>query len=135
MSYFPVLPACLADAGDLTLVGQFSEANTAQAILAQYRVRTAAQTATGVSAGGEFGLSLLFEFHAKLCHLILPPLLLKGHAQQGEQLFALFVSLGAGNENDFHAANLLNLLVLDFGEDQLFTQAQGVVTAAIEGLG
>ena len=49
------LPAGLADTGDLALVSQFSEADTADAVLAKHRVRTAAQAAASVRTGGELG--------------------------------------------------------------------------------
>ena len=34
-----------------------------------------------------------------------------------------------------HAANLVHLVVFDFGEDQLLLEAHGVVAAAVEGVG
>jgi hypothetical protein len=48
------LPACFPYAGDLALVSQFAEANTAYAKLMQSPVRTAANLAATVSARREF---------------------------------------------------------------------------------
>ena len=48
----------------------------------------------------------------------------EGHAQQTQQLLALFVGLGGGHEDHLHAANVLDLVVLDFGEEQLLTNAE-----------
>ena len=47
---------------------------------------------------------------------------------------ALLVGLSRRNEDHFHAADLFHLVVLDFGEDQLLTDAQSVVAATVEGL-
>ena len=61
-------------------------------------------------------------------------LLNKRHAEQAEQFLALLIGLGRSNKDHFHAADLFHLIVLDFGEDQLLADAQGVVAAAVEGL-
>jgi hypothetical protein len=53
------LPGCLADTGDLTLIGQLSEADTAYAVISQVSVGSAADLAAVVAAGGELGFSLL----------------------------------------------------------------------------
>ena len=53
----------LADAGDLALISQLAEADTADAVVAQIRVRTTADLAAVVSASGEFSRSLLFKDH------------------------------------------------------------------------
>ena len=58
----------LANSGDLALVSQFTEADTADAVVAQVSVRTAADLAAVVLAGRELGLALLLENHGFLCH-------------------------------------------------------------------
>ena len=62
----------------------------------------------------------------------------EGHAQQTQQLLALFVGLGGGHEDHLHAANVLDLVVLDFGEDYLVIGstviAQVFQTIAIQNL-
>ena len=55
------LPASLADTGDLALVSQLTEANTADTVVAQVGVGTAADLAAVVAAAGELGLSLLLQ--------------------------------------------------------------------------
>ena len=57
------LEACLAYAGDLSLIGKFAEADTADAVIAEIRMRTTADLAAVVSASGEFSRSLLFKDH------------------------------------------------------------------------
>ena len=37
--------------------------------------------------------------------------------------------------HDVHTADLVNLVILNFREDQLFLQAEGVVAAAVKGVG
>ena len=58
----------LPHAGDLALVGQFPEADTADAVVTQIGVGAAAQLAAVVSPGGELGSPLLLENHGFLCH-------------------------------------------------------------------
>ena len=62
------LPAGLADAGDLALVSQLAEADTADAVVAQVSVGTAADLAAVVLTGRELGRSLLLENHRFLSH-------------------------------------------------------------------
>ena len=57
------LPACLSYAGNLALVSQLAEADTADAVLTKVSVRSATDFASVVSAGGELGFSLLLEYH------------------------------------------------------------------------
>ena len=45
---------------------------------------------------------------------------------------SLFVSLCGGNENYVHTANLVYIVIIDFGENQLFLEAHRVVTATVE---
>ena len=53
------LPAGFADAGDLALVRQLTEADTADAVVAQVGVGTAADLAAVILAGGVLRLSLI----------------------------------------------------------------------------
>ena len=59
----------LSDAGDLALVSQFAEADTADAVVAQISVGTAAELAAVVLASRELRRSLLLENHRFLSHL------------------------------------------------------------------
>ena len=67
------LPGGLLHAGDLALVSQLTEADTADAVVAQVGVGTAADLAAVVSAGGELGLLLLLQDHRLLSHFLPPP--------------------------------------------------------------
>ena len=62
-----------ADAGDLALVRQLAEADTAYAVVTQIGVGTAADLAAVVLAGGELSRSLLLENHRFLSHFTYPP--------------------------------------------------------------
>ena len=57
-----------ADAGDLALVRQLAEADTADAVVTQIGVGTASDLAAVVLAGGELSRSLLLENHRFLSH-------------------------------------------------------------------
>ena len=58
----------LADAGDLSLISQLTEADTADAVVAKVSVGTAADLAAVVGTGGELCRCLLLENHRFLCH-------------------------------------------------------------------
>ena len=74
------LPGRLLDAGDLTLVGQLAEADTADAVVPQVSVGTTADLAAVVAAAGELGLSLLLQDHRLLSHKFF--LLLSGRRRE-----------------------------------------------------
>ena len=67
------LPGSLADTGDLALVSQGAEADTAHAVVTQVSVGTAAELAAVVSPGGVLGGSLLLQDHGFLSHRSSPP--------------------------------------------------------------
>ena len=62
------LPASFSYAGDLTLVSQLTEADTAYAVVTQVSVGSAADLAAVVAAAGELGTSLLLQNHSFLSH-------------------------------------------------------------------
>src|SRR6476619_5177818 len=68
-----LLPAGLADAGELPGVRHLPQADPAQAELAEDRVRTSAPLATGVSADGELGLAVRLLDQSLLGHWFLLP--------------------------------------------------------------
>ena len=85
----------------MALIGQLSEANTADAVLAKHRVGATTQAAPRVSASGELGRSCLLDFHTGFGHVLnLPSLssLRERHAEQPEQFLALLVGLSRRNE-------------------------------------
>src|SRR6476659_5188096 len=61
-------------------------------------------------------------------------LLREGEIEQAQQLARLFVRLRRGGYDDIHAPDLIDLIVVDLGEDDLFLEAHGIVATAIEGL-
>ena len=86
------LPAGLADTGDLTLVGQLPEADTAYAVIAQVSMGSAADLAAVIAAAGELRLSLLLQDHRLFSHLLIPPKSSgEGSAQKRQQLLGLLV--------------------------------------------
>src|SRR3954454_22800189 len=68
-----LLPAGLADAGELPGVRHLPQADPAQAELAEDRVRTTAPLATGVSADGKLGLAVRLLDQSLLGHCFLLP--------------------------------------------------------------
>ena len=67
------LERSLAHTGDLALVSQLTEADTADAVVPEVSMGTTAQLAAVVLAGGELGRTSLLDLHRSLCHYCLPP--------------------------------------------------------------
>ena len=49
---------------------------------------------------------------------------MEGSAQLGQQLFGFLIGGGGGADADIHTTDLVHLVVLDFGEDQLLLQTE-----------
>ena len=43
--------------------------------------------------------------------------------------------MGGGGDDDVQAADFIDFIVVDFGEDELFLDAEGVIASAVEGIG
>src|SRR5512142_1664666 len=54
------------------------------------------------------------------------------HAEHFQQLRCLLIVLCRCYDRDFHAADLVDLVVLNLRENQLLAQAKGIVAATIE---
>src|SRR5579863_3281402 len=82
----------------------------------------------------DLGATLLALDHARLRHrrtgfLLLP----EREVESLEQCSALTVVLRRRRNRDVHAPDLVDLVVLDLGENDLLLDAQAVVAAAVEG--
>src|SRR6478609_578400 len=62
-------------------------------------------------------------------------LLREGEIEQAQQLARLLIRLRGGGYEGVHAPDLVDLIVIDLGEDDLLFQAHGVITTAVERLG
>src|SRR5262249_25134066 len=62
-------------------------------------------------------------------------LLPKRHPQVGQERAALLVGLGGGDDGDVHSLDLVDLVVVDLGEDDLLSETQRVVPLAVKRLG
>src|SRR3981081_439573 len=69
MQVVPSLPTGLGHTRHLARMGEFAQADTAQAELAEHRVRPSATAATGVGAHLELRLALLLDDERFLGHL------------------------------------------------------------------
>jgi hypothetical protein len=63
-----LLPACFLHAGNLTIVSQFTETNSANFEFAQHGMRTTAALTTSIGLNLELRLALLFHDHRSFCH-------------------------------------------------------------------
>lgn len=58
----------------------------------------------------------------------------EGHTEESEELASLFVGAGGRGDDDVQAANFIDFIVVDFGEDELFLDAESVIASAVEGI-
>src|ERR671923_567390 len=64
--------------------------------------------------------------------LLLPSVRREGHAEPTQERKRLLVRLRRGRNRDVEAADLLDVVVVDLGEDDLLADAERVVAAAVE---
>src|SRR5579864_6415 len=126
-------PARFGHAGDGALMGELAQADTAQAEFAEHRARPAAAVAARVVAHLELLGPLLFDDQARLRHaLLLPPVLAERQAEGLQQGAGVIVGLGAGRDRHIEPANVLDVVVVDLGKDDLLANSQRVVAASVE---
>src|SRR5215470_12816125 len=128
-------PAGLDHARHLALEGELAEAEAAELELSDEAARAPAQLAAVVDACLELGgLVQALRLHNErgLGHALGLP---EGNAQMGEERLGLLVGVGRGDHDHVHAAYLVHLVEHDLREDHLLLETEGVVPAAVEGLG
>src|SRR5712691_11534735 len=64
--------------------------------------------------------------------LLLPSVRCEGHAEAAQERERLLVSLRSGRDRDVEAADLLDVVVVDLGEDDLLADSERVVAATVE---
>src|SRR5690554_3782337 len=95
--------------------------------------------ALGSKLLGERGALVVLHDGAGLCHiLILYPfpvrLLAEGEVECLEQRTSFIIRLRGRRDHDVHAPNLIDLIVVDLGENDVFLDTHGVVATAVEGV-
>src|SRR5258708_2781946 len=148
------LPGRLLDAGHLPDAGVVAEADAAHAELAHEGARPAADAAAMVLLHLELGGSQRLRDQGFLSQLVsvsphhavsrlgrdvrwllsccLLPRLAEGHVEVAEQGPAFVVGLRGADDADLHAANPVDLVVVDLGKDELLAKPEGVVAVAVE---
>src|SRR5450756_486697 len=128
-------PARFDHAGQDTLQCLIAEADAAQTEAAHITAR--APTHATAVAHTHFILASFFPVrHACLGHsfssyrLPLP----EGHAQELKQPPAFLIRLSRGADGHGHATDLVDLVILDLGPNELLPQTQAVVPTAIESI-
>src|SRR5579871_369240 len=145
-----ILPARLHNAWNFSLKGERAEAETADAELAQERARTTAELAAVVLARLELRLLCIFDAFCGRCHIfaLYPYCKLcsgpsgpawlssdaEGHSEALQQSACSVVILRRRDDGDVHSLEFVDLRVVNFGEDELVTQTERVVAAAIKAL-
>src|SRR5271154_5091698 len=127
-----LLPRALRHAGDDALVGELPQADAAKAELLVHGARPPALVAARVVAHLVLRGTRGLRDQRLLGHLA--PLLFRGerHAQAAQQRLSLFIRLRTGRDRDVEAADLLDAVVVDLGENDLLADAQRVVAAPVE---
>src|SRR5579872_983244 len=131
------LPRCLGDARNLAAMRELAEADPAQAELAQVASRPAAALAAVVLAHRELLFALRFFDHRSGCHVVgralrRGTLLPQRHAHLAQERQRVLVVARGRDDDDVHAADHIDLVVVDLGEHELLAQAERVIAAAIE---
>ena len=101
------LPACFSYAGDLALVGKFSEADTANTVFSQISMRTTADFAAIIlsaqqqmfPAKGGYKTFVLFQSHLSGCLLYTSP---EKNSEEDIDLFLSLVSAAAAQKEFFN---------------------------------
>ncbi len=100
------------------------------------RARPAATPAARVTAHLELRRALLLVDECLLGHSIHPcPSRRNGNPSDTQERAALVVGLRCGHDRDVHAANAVDLVVVDLGEHELLGEAERVVPVPVELLG
>src|SRR3954468_10046283 len=137
-----LLPAALRHARDVAVMRELAQADAAQAELAEHRARAAAAAAARVRAGLVLGGARLTDALGELGHGlggnlwsldVGVALAAEGHAEGLEQRVGLAVGRGRRRDGDVEPADLVDLVVVDLGEDDLLADAEVVVAAPVEG--
>src|SRR5579885_2836994 len=139
-----LLPAGLDDSRNLAVEGKLAEAQTANAELAEIAARPAAAPAAVTVLAPQLGFLVLYGLlqpkvlcdfrcgrHCSSSSLLLP----ERHPHLPHQGQAFRVGPGRGRDGDIHALGLFDFGVIDFREDQLVLDPQGVIAAAVERFG
>src|ERR1051325_9234452 len=139
-------PAGLAHAGDVAPQRELAETDPAQSELPEHRAHPPAALAPADPPRGELRSALGALDPARLCHR--SGHLLRGRvaplgrrlaperpAELPEQRHGEVVPAAGGHERDIHPVDLLHLVVVDFGENELLLDAEGVVARAVEAPG
>src|SRR5271156_5860775 len=128
----PSLPASLHHAGNFSLERVTAETDAAHFELAEIAAGTPADAAAIALADLVLQLPLHFCELTRTCHAFWFSLRSEGHAEQLEQLAALFVASCRGGDGYVHALDFVHPRVIDFREDQLVLDAQRVIAAPVE---
>src|SRR3954471_12163200 len=128
------LPAGLGHARDDALVRELPQADSAEPELAEDGAGTSATVAARVVAHLVPLRAGLLDAKRCLGHavLVLPSVRRERHPEAAQQLARLVVRLGGGRNRDVEAADLLDVVVVDLGKDDLLADAERVVAAAVE---
>src|SRR6266508_709223 len=129
----PLLPRALRHTRDRALVGELAQADPAEPELAIDRARPAAPVAPRVLANLELLRPGGLRDQRLLGHsLLLPSIRGEREAEPTEQRAGVLVRARARGDGDVEAADLVDAVVVDLGEDDLLADAERVVPAPVE---
>src|SRR5438128_1330494 len=116
----PSLPRALRHPRDHALMRQVAQADPAEAELAEDGARPAAPVAAAVVPHREpLGPGLLDDQRLLGHALLLPPVAGERKPEAAQERVRRLVGPGGGRDRDVEAADLLDVVVVDLGEDDL----------------
>src|SRR3954447_4166853 len=128
-----LLPARLRHARNHALVSQLAQADPAEAELLEHGARTPAAVAPRVIPHLVLLRLLLLDNERLPRHLLIPPVVAAEPQAEGlQQRTSVFVGLGGSRDRHVETADLLDVVVVDLRENDLLTDAERVVAAAVE---
>ena len=130
-----ILPAGSGHSGDLARGGVFAETKAAHAKITHVGAGSSADHAAVIFSNLELRCSLLFQYKGFLCHLYSLLVALEWHAKLFEELAALVVAVGGGDDGYIQAADGIHFIIFDFRKHGLFLEAKGIVSPAVERIG
>src|SRR5438105_3371180 len=127
-----LLPRALRHAGDDALVGELPQADPAEPELLEHGARPTAAVAAGVVAHLELRRPRGLDSQRLLRHLAFAPSGCERQPEPGEERAGLLVVRRSRRDRDVEAANLVDAVVVDLGEDDLLADSERVVPAPVE---
>lgn len=123
-----VSPTRFDHARNHALIGQFTEADSAQGVAANIASGTAAHPATVITLHRKFGFSLLLDNETFFSHL----LLLKWEAHELQKSLGLVLFFRRCHKSNIHPLDLFNFIEIHFWKDDLLLNSDAQISLSVK---